>query len=127
MLISMIKNPDGSRATILCDSMTFMEGWAYLPDEMLVPDTFPYVDIETEEIFYPAVTEEEIVIIDGEEKIEVKEIYPAHSRVEVVSISESFPTPGYKEPILRTSQDDIDAMTIDHEYRLTLLELGLNE
>ena len=25
-----------------------------------------------------------------------------------------------------TAQDDIDAMMIDHEYRLTLLELGLN-
>ena len=26
-----------------------------------------------------------------------------------------------------TPQDDIDAMMIDHEYRLTLLELGVNE
>lgn len=26
-----------------------------------------------------------------------------------------------------TPQDDIDSMLIDHEYRLTLLELGLNE
>ena len=26
-----------------------------------------------------------------------------------------------------TPQDDVDSMLIDHEYRLTLLELGLNE
>lgn len=26
-----------------------------------------------------------------------------------------------------TAQDDTDAMLIDHEYRLTLLELGLSE
>ena len=25
-----------------------------------------------------------------------------------------------------TAQDDIDAMMVDHEYRLTLLELGVN-
>ena len=33
-------------------------------------------------------------------------------------------TPTNTEP---TPQDDIDAMMIDHEYRLTLLELGVNE
>ena len=26
-----------------------------------------------------------------------------------------------------TAQDDVDAMLVDHEYRLTLLELGVNE
>lgn len=32
------------------------------------------------------------------------------------------------EPVeLPTAQDDTDAMLIDHEYRLTLLELGVTE
>lgn len=31
------------------------------------------------------------------------------------------------EDVAPTAQDDTDAMLIDHEYRLTLLELGLNE
>ena len=26
-----------------------------------------------------------------------------------------------------TAQDDMDAMMVDHEYRLTLIELGVNE
>lgn len=30
------------------------------------------------------------------------------------------------EEIEHTAQDDTDAMLIDHEYRLTMLELGLN-
>lgn len=32
-----------------------------------------------------------------------------------------------EEEIEYNAQDDTDAMLVDHEYRLTLLELGLNE
>lgn len=35
---------------------------------------------------------------------------------------ERIPEPSTAQP---TAQDDTDAMLIDHEYRLTLLELGL--
>ena len=48
-------------------------------------------------------------------------------KTEVVSfVAREIPEP---EPITPepTPQDDIDAMMIDHEYRLTLLELGVNE
>lgn len=34
--------------------------------------------------------------------------------------------PNCGQPEVNTAQDDIDAMMIDHEYRLTLLELGLS-
>ena len=34
---------------------------------------------------------------------------------------------GVEEVVETTAQDDTDAMLIDHEYRLTLLELGLVE
>lgn len=34
---------------------------------------------------------------------------------------------GQEEAPERTAQEDTDAMLIDHEYRLTLLELGLTE
>lgn len=37
------------------------------------------------------------------------------------------PVPEVKVKHNPTPQDDIDSMLIDHEYRLTLLELGLNE
>lgn len=37
---------------------------------------------------------------------------------------ESLPEP---EPLQPSPQDDMDSMMIDHEYRLTLLELGITE
>ena len=44
----------------------------------------------------------------------------------VAFIAREIPTiePPKPEP---TAEDDTDAMLIDHEYRLTLLELGVNE
>lgn len=35
--------------------------------------------------------------------------------------------PEIEPDIEPTADDDIDAMLVDHEYRLTLLELGVNE
>lgn len=35
--------------------------------------------------------------------------------------------PETKEEYIPTAKDDTDAMLVDHEYRLTLLELGLTE
>ena len=35
--------------------------------------------------------------------------------------------PETTEEYIPTAQDDIDAMLVDHEYRLTMLELGLAE
>ena len=35
--------------------------------------------------------------------------------------------PEVEEEVVSTPQDDTDAMLIDHEYRLTLLELGISE
>lgn len=36
-------------------------------------------------------------------------------------------TPSEGQETAPTAQDDTDAMLVDHEYRLTLLELGLTE
>jgi hypothetical protein len=47
------------------------------------------------------------------------------------AIEEDLPTPkeDYTQPADNTitHNDDVDSMLIDHEYRLTLLELGVNE
>lgn len=43
---------------------------------------------------------------------------------EVVPESEPEPTPEPPEP---TEEDDVNGMLVDHEYRLTLLELGITE
>lgn len=76
---------------------TIPEGWAAIPDGTAIPDTFPFVDIAAENGIVTS-------IVAGE----VPEPEPA-------------PEP---EP---TARDDVDAMLIDHEYRLALLELGLTE
>ena len=71
------------------------DGWALIPEDM-VTDNFPFGDITVEEIDgVPTVTS----WVPGE--------IPKIPEVE-------------EEP---TAQDDIDTMLIDHEYRLTLLEL----
>ena len=61
---------------------------------------------------------ETIVIVDG---IKYREIIEENETGTVVR----------HEPLddshKRTPQDDIDAMLVDHEYRLTLLELGVFE
>lgn len=35
--------------------------------------------------------------------------------------------PVFEEVVKRTAQDDTDSILVDHEYRLTLLELGVTE
>lgn len=51
-----------------------------------------------------------------------------------VAEGETRPEPGDPEPTLderlaalQTAQEDTDAMTVDQEYRLTLLELGIDD
>lgn len=72
------------------------EGWAMIPDDMEIPSTFPFVDIEVEDGVVVSMTEG---------------VVPERPIV-------------IAEP---SAQDDTDAMLIDHEYRLTLLELGITE
>lgn len=73
------------------------EGWAVIPDGMAIPDTFPFVDIEVEGQTVTAMT--------------------------AGIVPEAEPMPALQP----TAQDDTDAMMVDHEYRLTLLELGMTE
>ena len=76
---------------------TVPEGWAIIPDGMAIPATFPFVDIEVEDQTVISMT------------------------AGIVPEAEPVPVP---QP---TAQDDTDAMMVDHEYRLTLLELGMTE
>lgn len=54
------------------------------------------------------------------------------NNIPFVEAVEVFEEPEYVYPPnwnrgMPTAQDDTDAMMVDHEYRLTLLELGLTE
>lgn len=73
------------------------DGWALVPDGIAVPDTFPFVDITVENGTVTGMT------------------------AGTVPETESFTLFGTAE------QDDRDALLVEHEYRLTLLELGLSE
>lgn len=46
MFIQIEKNTDGSHAFQIGGNLEV--GWAYVPNDMAIPDTFPYVNIEVE-------------------------------------------------------------------------------
>lgn len=75
MFIQIEKNPDGSHASQHGGSL--QNGWAYWDtDQVLMPATFPWVEIETAEVSHEAV-------MDGE-----KVLIPAYTQLEVVSATE---------------------------------------
>lgn len=75
MFIQIEKNPDGSHASQHGGSL--QNGWAYWDtDQVPMPATFPWVEIETAEVSHEAV-------MDGE-----KVLIPAVTQLEVVSATE---------------------------------------
>ena len=94
-IIEMKALPNGAHRNQTCDISFVPEGWAVIPDEMEIPATFPFVNIEVEDGVVTAMTEG--------------------------VVPEPAPEPKPKP----TAQDDTDSMMVDLEYRLTLLELGV--
>lgn len=91
--------PNGGHRNQICELDIIPKGWAKIPDDMETPN-FPFGEITTGEI-------------DG-----------------VMTVTSWTPgvIPEVEEPTAKpTAEDDINAMLIDHEYRLTLMELGVNE
>lgn len=70
-------------------------GWAVIPEDTPIPETFPFVTLT----------------VEGQ----------TVTGMEPGVVPEPGPEP---EP---SEADDLAAMTVDHEYRLTLLELGVTE
>ena len=87
-------------------------------------ENFPFGEVTAEEVEYKT-TETVTEYMDGEpvetEKTTSKWIMTVTGWVPGV-----LPEPEAEEPGA-SAQQDIDAMLIDHEYRLTLLELGRTE
>ena len=122
------------------------EGWAYIPDDMPLPSTFPRLgSIEAEELTYTReveVTKTRLVpVLDNDgnpmldelgEPITQPEPYTDKEPQEYKMMTVTAMTEGTLPEIIEeepepTAQEDTDAMMVDHEYRLTLLELGLFE
>lgn len=89
------------------------EGWAVVPEDMDIPDTFPFVDITAEKITVDPDTQP---VSDGE----ADELWVVTSMIPgVVPEPEPAPEP---EP---TAEEDLMEMAVDHELRITMLEIGL--
>ena len=71
------------------------EGWAIIPDDMVL-ENFPFGDVTAEEI-------DGVLTVTGWKAGEL-------------------PPEPEPEP---TEEDDIEMLLVDHEYRITLLELGV--
>jgi hypothetical protein len=89
---------NGSHRNQMGNFATIPDGWAVIPEDMELKN-FPFGELVVEELEGTMTVTKWTPGIVPEVKFE-------------------------SEP---TAQDDIDAMLIDHEYRLTLLELGVNE
>jgi len=73
------------------------EGWAVIPADMEIPSTFPFVEVT------------------------------AKNGVVTSLVAGVMPEPAPEPTPEPTEEDDTASMLVDHEYRLTLLELGLVE
>ena len=80
--------------------MAVPDGWAVVPDHMDTPN-FPFGEVAVEKVNGVMTAVEWIPGVMPEQEPEVE-----------------------AEP---SAQDDTDAMLVDHECRITLLELGLTE
>lgn len=103
MFIKIEKNPDGSHAFQSGGSIE--NGWAFVPPKIAIPDTFPFVNIEVEEVFHPAVTDVRKVEVEGEEKEETFILIPEYTQMEVVSMTEGVIVE--EEIIVGTTTDDV--------------------
>ena len=97
MLIEIKPLPNGAHRNQSTTLRHVPAGWAVVPDDITIPSTFPFVDIAVENGMVTSMT-------------------PG-----VVPEPEPEPTP---DP---TPQEDTDALMVDHELRITMLELGLTE
>ena len=100
-------NPTTSECTYSIQSWNKSEppnGYAIVPDEIDLTDFYAYNGFVT-------LTIENNILTSYIPNVEAWEYWRA-----------SLPEPEPEQP---TAQEDTDAMLVDHEYRLTLLELGV--
>ena len=86
MYIFVEKNADGSHDYQIGGALE--NGWAVVPSDMEIPNSFPYVDIEVGEVVRPG--------IDGNEI----------TRLEVLSMT-AREVPEMPEPVYQPSADDV--------------------
>lgn len=124
------------------------DGWAIIPEELAPLENFPFGEVTVEEVTHyrdKTVEQEvtktrEVATYDEEgNKVVTTEEY---TEMEMVTVQEPYgvmtvtgwtpgeipePDPEPEADDTPTEADDTAAMLVDHEYRLTLLELGISE
>lgn len=94
-IVEIVAQPNGAHRNQSGKFSVIPDGWAVIPATVVIPPSFPFVDIKTKGKVVASMTEREV--------------------------------PETTKEYIPTAKDDIDAMLVDHEYRLTMLELGLAE
>ena len=140
-LVYINPNPSGAYAPIQEGNFSAVpEGIAIWPDALPTDDFYAYngfVTLAIEQV--ETVVDQEIVLVPaaeegGEPTAQLRDVTAMIPTVTACTPNTeaweawkaSLPDP--VEPVAEpTAQDDTDAMLIDHEYRLTLLELGVTE
>ena len=120
-IIPLAANPSGAYPPIQTGNYAAVpEGMAVWPDTLSTDDFYAYNGFVT-------LTVEELTIPVGEEPSIIPTVTACTPNTEAweawrASLPEE--TEPAEEP---TAQDDTDAMLVDHEYRITLLELGVTD
>ena len=109
MFICVAKNPDGSHAFQVGGNLE--PGWAAVPEDMNLPDSFPFVNIETAMVTHPAVT-----VTVGNGKVNV--IEPEYTWLEVTSMTDGEEIPveiPAEEPTPEERLESVEQRTADLE------------
>jgi hypothetical protein len=101
MYICIKKNPDGGHA--FQNGGRLPDGWAVVPAGMVLPDSFPYVNIETKMVTHPAVIRKVRVEVDGETVEKETVVRPEYTQLEV-----SYMSAGEKIPVTNECKPTAD-------------------
>lgn len=120
MFIKIDANNDGGHSTQTGGVIS--DGWAFIPNDIVIPSSFPYVNIEVAEVFHPAVTSRATNEINGDLVEHEEVLLPEYTQVEVISMTEGERIE-VEEPEIATQLDVIEAqVTYTAMMTGTLLE-----
>ena len=105
MFIKIEKNNDGSRAFQIGGVLE--DGWVFVPDDIAIPDTFPFVNIKTEMVTHPAT--------------ETREEY---TQLEVVSMTNGEEIK-VEEPVISSPETELEAKVSELEEQLAAMKILL--
>lgn len=116
MYIKIQKNSDGGHE--YQDGGIMGEGWAAIPEDMELPDTFPYVNIEVALVTHPDDSWE-----DSVGNVLVR--FPSYTQMEVTKMTAGEQIPVPEDPEIKTLEDRVDTLETDAADAKEALEMIL--